>query len=69
MVGGNRVPTVLVALARRVRNRGSRVPDYFAQHADGLALAPDCRPVDQRTQADVAMFEASASAFALVGGS
>jgi hypothetical protein len=50
--------------------RGTRVshaPDFFARRADGSAVVLDCRPVERRRPDDVAKFDATARACALVG--
>jgi hypothetical protein len=47
--------------------RVSHVPDYFARHTDGTAVVIDCRPVELREPRDVAKFDATARACALVG--
>jgi hypothetical protein len=45
----------------------SHAPDYFARRADGSAVVVDCRPVERRKPRDVAKFEATAAACALIG--
>lgn len=47
--------------------RVSHAPDFFARRADGSAVVIDCRPVERRKPRDVAKFEATAAACALVG--
>ena len=45
----------------------SHAPDFFARRADGSAVVVDCRPVERRKPRDVAKFDATARACALVG--
>lgn len=45
----------------------SHAPDFFARRADGSAVVIDCRPVERRGPRDVAKFEATGRACALVG--
>jgi hypothetical protein len=45
----------------------SHAPDFFARRADGSAVVIDCRPVERRPPGDVAKFDATASACALIG--
>jgi hypothetical protein len=50
--------------------RGARVshaPDFFARRADGSAVVVDCRPLDRRRPDDLAKFDATARACAIVG--
>lgn len=47
--------------------RVSHAPDFFARRTDGSAVVIDCRPVERRKPRDVAKFEATAAACALVG--
>lgn len=47
--------------------RLSHAPDFFARRADGSAVVIDCRPVERRKPRDVAKFDATAAACALVG--
>jgi hypothetical protein len=42
------------------------VPDFFARRADGSAVVTDCRPAERRPPRDVAKFEATERACALV---
>ena len=45
----------------------SHAPDFFARRGDGSAVVVDCRPVERRKPRDVAKFDATARACALVG--
>jgi hypothetical protein len=45
----------------------SHAPDFFARRRDGSAVVVDCRPVERRKPRDVAKFDATARACALVG--
>jgi hypothetical protein len=45
----------------------SHVPDYFAARAAVSALVVDCRPADRRGPRDLAAFEATRRACALIG--
>ena len=45
----------------------SHVPDFFARRADGSAVVVDCRPVERCKPRDVAKFDATARACAMVG--
>jgi hypothetical protein len=45
----------------------SHGPDFFARRSDGSAVVVDCRPAERRKPRDVAKFEATARACALVG--
>jgi hypothetical protein len=45
----------------------AHAPDFFARHSDGSALVLDCRPAERRRPADVAKFDATATACALLG--
>ena len=45
----------------------AHAPDFFAWCSDGSALVLDCRPVERRRPADVAKFDATAKACALLG--
>jgi hypothetical protein len=45
----------------------SHAPDFFARRSDGSAVVVDCRPAERRKPRDVAKFEATARACALVG--
>jgi hypothetical protein len=47
--------------------RISHAPDYFARWADGSAVVVDCRPVERRPARDLAKFDATRQACALVG--
>jgi hypothetical protein len=47
--------------------RVSHAPDYFARRRDGSALVIDCRPVERRKPRDVAKFDATERACALIG--
>ncbi|CCG02445.1 TnsA-like heteromeric transposase endonuclease subunit [Blastococcus saxobsidens] len=47
--------------------QASHAPDFFARRADGSAVVIDCRPVERRKPRDVAKFDATARACALVG--
>ena len=44
----------------------THVPDFFARRSDGSAILIDCRPVERRPPRDVAKFEATARACALL---
>ena len=44
----------------------THVPDFFARRSDGSAILIDCRPVERRPPRDVAKFEATARAYALL---
>lgn len=44
----------------------SHTPDVFARRLDGSAVVIDCRPVDRRPPRDVAKFDATARACALL---
>jgi len=45
----------------------THAPDFFARRRDGSAVVVDCRPVERRRPRDVAKFDATARACALVG--
>ena len=45
----------------------SHAPDFFARRANCSAVVVDCRPVERRRPQDVAKFDATARACALVG--
>ena len=45
----------------------AHAPDFFARCSDGSALVLDCRPVERRRPRDVAKFDATAKACALLG--
>ena len=45
----------------------AHAPDFFARRRDGSAVVVDCRPVERRRPRDVAKFEVTARACALVG--
>jgi hypothetical protein len=45
----------------------AHAPDFFARRADGSAVVVDCRPVERRPARDVAKFEATRRACALLG--
>jgi hypothetical protein len=45
----------------------AHTPDFFARRRDGSALVVDCRPVERRPPRDVAKFDATAEACALLG--
>ena len=45
----------------------SHAPDFFARRTDGSAVVVDCRPVERRKPRDVAKFDTTARACALVG--
>jgi hypothetical protein len=45
----------------------SHAPDFFARRRDGSAVVVDCRPVERRKLRDVAKFDTTARACALVG--
>jgi hypothetical protein len=47
--------------------RVSHAPDFFVRRRDGSAVVIDCRPVERRPPRDVAKFDATARACALVG--
>lgn len=47
--------------------RESHAPDFFARRTDGSAVVTDCRPLERRKPQDVAKFEATANACALIG--
>lgn len=47
----------------------SHAPDFFARRADGTAVVIDCRPVERRKPRDVAKFEATERACAVLGWS
>ena len=47
--------------------RVSHAPDFFARRADGSAVVVDCRPLERRKPRDLAKFDATARACALVG--
>jgi hypothetical protein len=45
----------------------SHAPDYFARSADGSGVVVDCRPAERRKPRDMAVFETTRRACALVG--
>jgi hypothetical protein len=45
----------------------AHAPDFLARRADGSALVLDCRPVERRRPRDIAKFDATAQACALLG--
>jgi hypothetical protein len=45
----------------------SHAPDFFARRVDGSAVVVDCRPAERRGPGDVAKFDATAEACAVVG--
>ena len=45
----------------------SHVPDYFAERGGGPPVVVDCRPADRRGPRDLAAFEATRQACAMVG--
>jgi hypothetical protein len=47
--------------------RVSHAPDFFARRSDGSPVVVDCRPLERRRPRDVAKFDATASACALLG--